>query len=74
MTRYGPRASDAPQSLINLTRRLQYRGTPFKIAMFDQWLVVLSGSEIVEEVRKLPDDAANPGEGILFVSPLSFSY
>lgn len=36
--------------------------------MFDQWLVVLSGTEVVEEVRKLPDDAASPGEGILFVS------
>ncbi|KAM5539978.1 hypothetical protein V8D89_006481 [Ganoderma adspersum] len=49
----------------------KYRGTPFKIAMFDQWLVVLSGSERVEEVRKLPDDAANPGEGILFLTQLA---
>ncbi|KAI1793036.1 cytochrome P450 [Ganoderma leucocontextum] len=49
----------------------KYRGSPFKIAMFDQWLVVLSGPEIVEEVRKLPDDAASPGEGILFLTQLA---
>ena len=39
--------------------------------MFDQWLVVLSGPELVEDVRKLPDDVASPGEGVLFVSHLA---
>ncbi|PIL31304.1 cytochrome P450 [Ganoderma sinense ZZ0214-1] len=49
----------------------KHRGSPFKIAMFDQWLVVLGGSDIVEEVRKLPDDAASPGQGILFLTQLA---
>ncbi|EJF67303.1 cytochrome P450 [Dichomitus squalens LYAD-421 SS1] len=46
----------------------KYRGSAFKVAMFDQWLVVLSGPELVEDVRKLPDDVASPGEGVLFLT------
>ena len=36
--------------------------------MFDQWLVVLSGPELVEQVRKLPDHIASPLNGLLYVS------
>ena len=35
--------------------------------MFDQWLVVLSGPEMVEQVRKLSDDVASSPDGVLYV-------
>ena len=35
--------------------------------MFDQWLVVLSGPTLVEEVRKLPDDVASAARALQYV-------
>ena len=34
----------------------QYKGGIFKVALFDKWLLVLSGRKYVEELRKYPDD------------------
>ncbi|KAH9895714.1 cytochrome P450 [Cubamyces lactineus] len=33
----------------------KYHGSVFKVAMLDQWLVVVSGLKLVEDVRKRPD-------------------
>ncbi|GBE89830.1 Cytochrome P450 monooxygenase paxP [Sparassis crispa] len=37
----------------------KYKGSVFKIPMLDQWLVVVSGPKLVEELRMLPDDQAS---------------
>ncbi|PIL30288.1 cytochrome P450 [Ganoderma sinense ZZ0214-1] len=34
----------------------KYPGSMFKLAFFTHWLVILSGPELVEEVRKRPDE------------------
>ncbi|KAH9895701.1 cytochrome P450 [Cubamyces lactineus] len=33
----------------------KYHGSAFKVAMLDQWLVVISGSKLIEDVGKRPD-------------------
>ncbi|KAJ8464090.1 hypothetical protein ONZ51_g9826 [Trametes cubensis] len=34
----------------------KYHGSVFKVAMLDQWLVVISGPQLLDEIRKRPDD------------------
>ncbi|KAF7378404.1 Cytochrome P450 monooxygenase 51 [Mycena sanguinolenta] len=34
---------------------LKYRGQPFKVALANQWLVLLSGQRLIEDVRKADD-------------------
>ncbi|OSD00841.1 cytochrome P450 [Trametes coccinea BRFM310] len=46
----------------------KYRGSAFKVAMFDQWLVVLSGTHLVEEVRKSPEEVFSSMEGVLYLT------
>ncbi|KAI0329481.1 cytochrome P450 [Cubamyces sp. BRFM 1775] len=40
-----------------------YNGSVFKVAMLDQWLVVVSGPKLVEDVRKRPDQELSFQEG-----------
>ena len=35
---------------------LQYPGSVFKVASLDRWLVVASGADMIEDIRKRPDD------------------
>ncbi|OCH95708.1 cytochrome P450 [Obba rivulosa] len=35
---------------------ITYKASTFKVALFDRWLVVISGRELVEEIRRFPDD------------------
>ena len=35
---------------------VQYYGGAFKIAAFDQWMVMVAGPEMVEDLRRRPDD------------------
>ncbi|KAI0654307.1 cytochrome P450 [Cubamyces menziesii] len=35
---------------------IYYHGSVFKVAMLDQWLVVICGPKLVEDVRKRPDE------------------
>jgi hypothetical protein len=35
---------------------LQYKGSAFKVANFDQWLVIVSGQQAVEELRQATED------------------
>ncbi|KAL4251285.1 cytochrome P450 family protein [Abortiporus biennis] len=37
----------------------KYKGHVFKIATLDRWFVVISGPQLVEEVRKLPDETVS---------------
>ncbi|KAI9060477.1 cytochrome P450 [Trametes sanguinea] len=46
----------------------KYRGSAFKVAMFDQWLVILSGTHLVEEVRKSPEEVFSSMEGVLYLT------
>ena len=34
----------------------QYFGGVFKVALYDRWLVVISGRKLIDELRKRPDD------------------
>lgn len=34
----------------------QYKGRIFKVALFDRWLLVLTGKRHIEELQKFPDD------------------
>ncbi|THH20029.1 hypothetical protein EUX98_g8657 [Antrodiella citrinella] len=40
------------------------KGGIFKISMPDQWLVLISGPKLIEEVRKLPDNAISLADGV----------
>lgn len=42
----------------------------FKIAMLDRWLVVVSGAQMNEELRKIPDDQASFDDAAEEVPPL----
>ena len=44
--------------------RPQYQGSTFKIALFDQWLVVVSGTNMVDELMRRPDHEVSFLEGI----------
>jgi hypothetical protein len=35
---------------------MQYKGSPFKIAKFSRWVVVVSGPQAIEDYRQVPDD------------------
>ncbi|KAM5535874.1 hypothetical protein V8D89_010492 [Ganoderma adspersum] len=41
----------------------KYYGTSFKVAFLDKWLVVVSGSEMLDELRRRPDDEMSFLEG-----------
>ena len=36
----------------------------FKVSVVDQWLVVVTGTQIVEDIRKRPDDEVSSMEGV----------
>ena len=40
----------------------------FKIALMDRWLVVVTGSRLVDELQKFPDDYVSASEAIGEVS------
>lgn len=46
-----------------MTLREQYKDSTFKVALFDRWLVVVSGRTLVEELRRLPDDQVSFEKG-----------
>ena len=49
---------------VMLTRMMQYRGSAFKVALLDQWMVIVSGSKMVDELRKRPDEELSFIEGV----------
>ena len=46
----------------------------FKIALLDQWLVVVSGPKMVDELRRRPDEELSFMEGIEDVGNLSVTF
>ena len=36
----------------------------FKVALFDQWMVVVNGRKLVDDLRKRPDDELSFNEAI----------
>ncbi|KAJ8475230.1 hypothetical protein ONZ51_g6703 [Trametes cubensis] len=50
-----------------------YYGSVFKIAMFDQWLVIVSGPKLVEDIRKRPDDELSFVEGATEFVPVGYA-
>lgn len=43
---------------------LQFHGSVFKVALFGQWMVVVSGPKMVDELRKRPDEEMSFIEGV----------
>nr|BEI74071.1 cytochrome P450 monooxygenase [Trametes versicolor] len=41
-----------------------YRGSTFKIAMLDRWIVIANGPKLVDEVRRRPDEELNFMDGL----------
>ncbi|RPD62649.1 cytochrome P450 [Lentinus tigrinus ALCF2SS1-7] len=52
----------------------QYYGAAFKVALFDQWLVVVSGPKMVDDLRKRPDDEASFTESVEEVLQTRFTW
>ncbi|CDO73436.1 hypothetical protein BN946_scf185013.g71 [Trametes cinnabarina] len=50
----------------------KYYGSVFKIAMFDRWLVVVSGPKLVDELRKRPDDELSTEHGLQALIPVQY--
>ena len=46
----------------------------FKVALLDQWLVVVSGPKMVDELRRRPDEELSFMEGIEDVGNLSVTF
>ncbi|KAI0827308.1 cytochrome P450 [Trametes gibbosa] len=42
----------------------KHYGTTFKVPMLDRWLVIVTGSKLVEEVRRRPDDELSNLDGL----------
>ncbi|KAJ3007828.1 hypothetical protein NUW54_g3393 [Trametes sanguinea] len=58
--------------LSYLTALKWYYGSVFKVAMLDQWLVVVSGPKLVEELRKRPDNEFSAEQGLQSFLPLKY--
>ena len=39
----------------------------FKVALMDQWLVLMGGSKVVDEVRKYPEEQLSFIDGVSYV-------
>lgn len=57
----------------------QYPGTAFKVPMLSQWLVVISGPKMVDDIRRASPDQVDGREAIAEVSiyfpeSITFSY
>ncbi|KIK81319.1 hypothetical protein PAXRUDRAFT_15297 [Paxillus rubicundulus Ve08.2h10] len=42
----------------------KHKGTPFKVANLHRWMVIVSGSQFVEDVRKASDDELSSAEAV----------
>ncbi|KAI1792290.1 cytochrome P450 [Ganoderma leucocontextum] len=51
----------------------KYHGSTFKIPLFDQWLVVVAGSNMVDELMKRPDNEVSFLEGIEEVIQMKYT-
>jgi hypothetical protein len=51
-------------------RHLQYKGRLFKVAMLDRWLVLVTGPQLIEELRVLPESDMSLHEALCQVCAL----
>lgn len=42
----------------------QFHGAVFKVALFDQWMVIVNGRKLVDDLRKRPDDELSFNEAL----------
>lgn len=54
MTKFANRV--VPHRSFTYVFSLQYPGQPFKVPTMSRWIVVLNGTQHVEDVRKASDD------------------
>lgn len=69
MRRYAHTCTLIPPYLRSSLR--QHKGNAFKVAVFDRWVVILTGSELINEVQRLPDEVVSFAHGICDVSATS---
>ena len=60
---YSTMKSVSRLTLLVLSRS-QFHESAFKIALFGQWIVVVSGPKIVDDLRKRSDDEVSFIEGV----------
>lgn len=70
MTRYSPSTLSLMGDIESLV--LQYKGGIFKVALFDRWLLVLTGKKYIEELRKFSDDQVSFLHGTAEVAGCSY--
>ncbi|TBU62546.1 cytochrome P450 [Dichomitus squalens] len=51
----------------------KYYGSAFKVALIDQWLVIVSGPKMVDELRRRPDNELSFDEGVEDVVQMKYS-
>lgn len=49
---------------------LQYPNRPFKVAAISKWVVVLSGKQHIDDIRRAPDEVLSLVEAIAEVKSL----
>ncbi len=54
----------SPDLRILPSAAVQFHNSAFKVALIDQWLVVVSGSKMVDEFRKRSDEELSFIEGV----------
>ncbi|KAI8990628.1 cytochrome P450 [Trametes punicea] len=64
---------------LNSKRLLQegykkYYGSVFKVPLFDKWVVVASGPEMVKDIRRRPDDELSFSEGVDDTLQISYTF
>ena len=51
---------------------LQYKGGMFKVSVLDRWLVVITGTRMIEELIRMPEEIASFNEAAAIVSFCEF--
>ncbi|KAI0774403.1 cytochrome P450 [Fomes fomentarius] len=51
----------------------KYHNSAFKVATLDQWLVIVSGSKMVDELRRRPDEELSFTEGVEDIVQLKYT-
>lgn len=46
----------------------QHKGKIFKVALPDRWLVAITGTKLVDEIQRMPDDKLSFTEAVADVS------
>ncbi|KAI1791203.1 cytochrome P450 [Ganoderma leucocontextum] len=62
--RKNPALKQPPTRTFGNATTAQFHNSAFKVALIDQWLVVVSGSKMVDEFRKRSDDELSFIEGV----------